>query len=71
MTQRITAKNLLAALMTTAVSLLWGCGQEDLIFFPETLPRDYRYHFAVPHEEIFIPVEGAVLNALYFQAPQA
>lgn len=53
-----------------SAATLSGCGQEGLIFFPETLPRDFRYSFAFPHEELFIPVEGAVLNALHFKTSQ-
>jgi pimeloyl-ACP methyl ester carboxylesterase len=41
--------------------------QEKLIFFPETLPADYRYQFSRPVEEVFLNAEdGAKINALHF-----
>lgn len=42
--------------------------QESLIFFPETLPQDFRYSFPGRFEEVNVPVEGATINALHFQA---
>jgi uncharacterized protein len=43
--------------------------QEKLLFFPQRLPADYRYHFDSPFEEINIKsASGNYLNALYFPA---
>ena len=50
-------------------SIFMGCSQESLIFYPETLPQDFRYTFSQPFEELNIPVEGATLNALLFKVP--
>ncbi|HTT08239.1 MAG TPA: alpha/beta fold hydrolase [Gammaproteobacteria bacterium] len=42
--------------------------QESLLFYPEKLPRDYR--FSVPDAvEVEIPVDGAVLSALHLRLP--
>lgn len=41
--------------------------QERLLFFPERLPPGSRYTFDLPHEEFFIPVEGAELHTLWFR----
>ncbi len=35
------------------------------------MPDDYQFRFAVPFEEIEVDVEGARLNALYFQQPNS
>lgn len=41
--------------------------QEKMIFFPETLPQDYRFKFDYPFEEVFLDApDGARLNALHF-----
>ncbi|MBU1746041.1 MAG: alpha/beta hydrolase, partial [Proteobacteria bacterium] len=62
-------KNLLAPIGTICVcSIFLGCTQESLIFFPETLPRDYPFSFSEPFEEVNVPVEAATLNALLFKA---
>lgn len=62
-------KNLMAPIGTLCVCTLFiGCTQESLLFFPETLQKDYRFAFSEPFEELEIPVEGATLNALRFKA---
>ncbi|EQA35153.1 alpha/beta hydrolase family protein [Leptospira inadai serovar Lyme str. 10] len=55
--------------------LLFGIGfllyynQSKLIFFPESLPKDFKYSFQFPYEEIAIDLpEGEKIYALYFQA---
>lgn len=46
--------------------------QERLIFFPERDPPGTPYDFSVPAEEVWVPVAGANLHALWFRsaAPQ-
>jgi pimeloyl-ACP methyl ester carboxylesterase len=62
-------KNLLAPISTICVcSIFIGCSQENLIFYPEVLPPDYRFAFSEPFEEVTVPVEAATLNALLFKA---
>lgn len=41
--------------------------QEKLIFLPEKLGADFRFHFSRPFEEFSIPRDGAILNALRFR----
>jgi pimeloyl-ACP methyl ester carboxylesterase len=65
----MTMKDLLAPIGAICVcSLFIGCTQESLIFYPETLPPEYKYSFSVPFEEVNVPVEAATLNALLFKA---
>ncbi|MCG8346148.1 MAG: lysophospholipase [Chloroflexales bacterium] len=45
--------------------------QERLIFLPERDGPNTVYNFGLPFSEIFIPVDGAMLHALHFPAPQA
>lgn len=59
-------KNLRASLWICFI--LTGCGQEGLIFHPESLPPGYRFAFSLPFEEVTIPVAAANLNALLFKA---
>jgi hypothetical protein len=62
--------SLLAPLsMICVCSILMGCSQESLIFYPEILPPDYPFVFSEPFEEVTVPVEAAALNALLFKAP--
>ena len=49
-----------------------GCGvfyfrQENMIFYPEALPPDFRYSFPARFEEVTLSVDGAVINALHFK----
>ncbi|HPC33417.1 MAG TPA: alpha/beta fold hydrolase [Syntrophales bacterium] len=60
-----------SVLIAGIFTLLMGCTQERLLFYPEVLPPDYRYTFPVPCREINIPVAGAVLNALHFPVADA
>ncbi|TAE17046.1 MAG: alpha/beta fold hydrolase [Bacteroidetes bacterium] len=45
--------------------------QERLIFFPQTLPTDYRFKFREPHQEIYVENAGEEnrLHALWFKKP--
>ena len=66
---KIMLRFLLAACVLYAlVCLLLYFQQERLIFFPTVLPADHRYAFGVPFEEISLPVDGATLNMVHFQA---
>lgn len=42
--------------------------QEQMIFFPETLPPDFKFEFSYPFEEINLQVKGAAISALHFKA---
>jgi uncharacterized protein len=45
--------------------------QENLIFFPERLPVDYRFSFDQEFEEVFIPAsDGAKLHGVLFKVPE-
>ncbi|NPU85487.1 MAG: alpha/beta hydrolase [Syntrophaceae bacterium] len=46
---------------------LTGCSQESLIFFPEVLPKDYRFAFPTPFQEVHLSADGIELNALHFR----
>jgi alpha-beta hydrolase superfamily lysophospholipase len=43
--------------------------QEHLVFNPEILPPEFKFAFDRPFEELSIPSEGVVLNALRFRVP--
>jgi len=65
-------KNLLTPVCCSCLfTLIVGCSQESLIFYPEILPTDYQYTFSQPFEEATVPVAGAVLNAVLFKAVNA
>ncbi len=64
-------KTLSPLVISCCFSLLMGCTQEQMIFYPEVLPADYRYHFSGSFREVNIPVAGAIINALHFPAPQS
>jgi alpha-beta hydrolase superfamily lysophospholipase len=51
--------------------LLLYFGQERLLFHPSALLHEFRYPFHVPFEEVFLPVDGATLAAVYFTHPDA
>ncbi|MGD9100972.1 MAG: alpha/beta hydrolase [Anaerolineae bacterium] len=51
-----------------AVCLALYLWQEKLLFYPESLPPDFRYTFPGPFDEVTLLVEGAALNALHFRA---
>lgn len=58
-----------------AIAYALFCGmlfmfQERLIFFPQHDPPGTRYAFDLPVEEVWIPVEGARLHALWFRVPE-
>lgn len=44
--------------------------QERLIFFPDRDPPGTRYAFGIPAEEVWLPVDGATLHALWFRVPE-
>ena len=60
----------LAALYAAVLCVLYF-QQENLLFHPSKLPAHYAYAFRLPHEEIALPVNGAVLNGLHFRPPHA
>ncbi len=46
--------------------------QERFIFHPEKLPRNFKYTYEYPFEEIFLePEEGALINGLHFRLPKS
>jgi hypothetical protein len=64
---------LLKITFAVAMSVALGCGlfyikQENIIFYPEALPQDFKYGFPFRFEEITLPVDGAAINALLFKA---
>ena len=59
-------------ILVAFLGLLVGCGlfyfrQENMIFYPETLPSDFRYKFPARFDEVNLNVDGAVINALHFK----
>ncbi|MFV9507115.1 MAG: alpha/beta hydrolase [Oscillochloridaceae bacterium umkhey_bin13] len=64
---------LLLGLIT--LTYLGMCGliylrQEQMIFFPRQDPPDTSYDFGRPVSEVWLPVAGARLHALWFQVPE-
>ncbi len=62
---------MLKVLFLIAVVCIAGCsllyfGQESQIFYPETLPANYRYAFPGRFEELMWDVDGVKINALHF-----
>lgn len=62
----------LRLLALVAISYALLCGvlflfQERLIFFPERDPPGTRYAFGAPAREMWLPVDGATLHALWFR----
>lgn len=74
--KRIDKKSMIIPI-TILLALLLSLGgfmyldQERMIFYPEVLPADYRFAFPYPFEEISLPVDGAILNALHFKSATA
>jgi len=64
-------KSLAPLFFSCFFTLLTGCTQESLIFYPEILPPDYRFSFSAPFAEATVPVTGATLNTVLFKAPSA
>ncbi|MCK9197237.1 MAG: alpha/beta hydrolase [Syntrophales bacterium] len=65
-------KDLLISIYCSCLlTLVVGCSQENLIFFPEILPPDNKYAFSEPFEELTLPVAGATLNAVLFKVANA
>lgn len=67
MTKFIAAGIALLGIGYCFVIALMYWNQERLIFPASTLPANYQFSFDVPFEEVSIPVDGAVLNALHFK----
>jgi len=44
--------------------------QENMIFYPEVLPSDFKYSFPGRFDDLTWPVEGAAINALRFRVEQ-
>lgn len=64
---------LLKLTFAVVVGVALGCGlfyirQENIIFYPEPLPHDFKYSFPSRFEEITLPVDDAAINALLFKA---
>jgi alpha-beta hydrolase superfamily lysophospholipase len=51
--------------------LLLYFAQEHLLFPSSALPHDFRYPFHTSFEEVFLPVDGATLAAVYFKQPNS
>ncbi|MDQ5986699.1 MAG: hypothetical protein CSYNP_02430 [Syntrophus sp. SKADARSKE-3] len=64
-------KGLSAIGMVFVMAVLTSCSQENLIFYPETLPADYKYRFSMPFEELSLNVDGGTINALHFKIPNS
>lgn len=63
-----------AVLSITLFGLLnWGFmlfNQENMIFYPEVLPQDFKFDHPGHFEEINLAVNGATINALHFKTAQ-
>jgi fermentation-respiration switch protein FrsA (DUF1100 family) len=57
---------LVAVVCAAGCSLLYF-GQENLIFYPEKLPSNYKYAFSGRFQELMWEVDGAKINALHFR----
>ncbi|MCG6534428.1 MAG: lysophospholipase [Syntrophales bacterium LBB04] len=58
--------------LAVTISLTLGCSffyftQEGMIFYPEVLPRDFKYSFPGSFQEITLPADGFAINALHFK----
>lgn len=60
-------KSVVMAGLAVTIALLCGCSQESLIFYPETLPADYKFNFTPPYEEVSLKMDGAVIHGILFQ----
>ena len=59
---------IIAALYLLICALLYVF-QENLIFYPQKLAKDYRFNFDQPFEELNIPVkDNSLLHGLLFKA---
>ena len=63
---------LLKIVLVITVGFAFGCGffyftQEGMIFYPSVLPPDFKYSFPARFDEITLPVDGAMINALHFK----
>jgi len=59
-------------ILAVTISVVLGCGyfyfrQENIIFYPEVLPPDFKYSFSDRFDEITLQVDGAAINALHFK----
>lgn len=59
-------------ILVVTISLALGCGyfyfmQENIIFYPESLPSDFKYNFPARFEELTLNSDGAAINTLHFK----
>jgi len=45
--------------------------QEKIIFFPTKLPKDYKYPFDIPFEEVTLDSDGEDINSILFTKPDS
>lgn len=62
----------LKSALAVTIGFFLGCTffyfrQENMIFYPEVLPPDFKYSFPGRFDEITLPVDGASINGLYFK----
>lgn len=51
---------------------LYSCSQENLLFYPDKLPADYKFQFSETYEELNIPVDHeTTINGLLFKAEKS
>ena len=62
----------LALILYVLICILLYIFQEKLIFFPNKLPKDFRFHFKPPFEEINVKTnDGKLLHGLLFTSESA
>ena len=59
-------------ILAVTISVVLGCGyfyfrQENIIFYPDVLPPDFKYSFSERFDELTLQVDGAAINALHFK----
>jgi uncharacterized protein len=66
-TRRLVGWLLVCAAIYLVLVMVLSSLQEQMIFYPETLPDDFVFRFSAPFEEVLIdPEPGVVLHALHF-----
>lgn len=59
---------LILVLLYVLTGILFYIFQNRILFFPQKLPKDFKYHFTFPFEELFIKThDNKKVNALYFK----
>jgi len=58
-------------ILVVTISFALGCGyfyfmQENIIFYPESLPPDFKYNFPARFNDLTLNADGATINALHF-----